>query len=63
MDIQTILNVADELIFAKTGKHLDNLQADILKGTLTGQKYADIAKEHNVTRGHIKDIASSYLMY
>lgn len=58
MDLQSILSVADELVFARTGKHLDNLQADILKGTLTGQKYADLAKEHNVTRGHIKDIAS-----
>lgn len=59
MDIQAILSVANELVFAKTGKHLDNLQVAILKGTLTRQKYTEIANNNNVTRGHIKDVVSN----
>ncbi len=39
MDIQEILNLADHLIFNKTGKHLDDLQQVILRGTFQGKKY------------------------
>ncbi|MDF0552063.1 NB-ARC domain-containing protein [Kamptonema sp. UHCC 0994] len=58
MDVQEVLKLADDLVFVNTGKHLDNLQEVILRGTLQGQKYSKIAEESHCTEGHIKDIAS-----
>jgi len=58
MDVQEVLKLADDLVFVNTGKHLDNLQEVILRGTLQGQKYSKIADESHCTEGHIKDIAS-----
>ncbi|MEG4853029.1 NB-ARC domain-containing protein [Microcoleus sp. B5-D4] len=58
MDVQEILKIADDLVFVNTGKHLDNLQEVILRGTLQGQKYSKIADQFHCSEGHIKDIAS-----
>jgi DNA-directed RNA polymerase specialized sigma24 family protein len=57
MDMEEVLKYVDELVFAQTGKHLDSLQMAILKGVFNGQKYAQIAKEYNCTKGHAKDEA------
>ncbi|OKH36554.1 ATPase [[Phormidium ambiguum] IAM M-71] len=58
MDISEILQLADEVIFIKTGQHLDYLQEAILRGTLQGQKYWKIAEETHASEGHIRDVAS-----
>ncbi|MEG3926861.1 NB-ARC domain-containing protein [Microcoleus sp. T3_D1] len=58
MDVQEVLKLADDLVFINTGKHLDNLQEVILRGTLQGQKYSKIADQFHCSEGHIKDIAS-----
>ncbi len=55
MDWEIVLKSLDELVFQHTGKHLNNLQSSILKGVLSGQKYADIAKKYRCTAGHVKD--------
>ncbi|AFZ18285.1 NB-ARC domain-containing protein [Allocoleopsis franciscana] len=60
MDTQEVLKFADELVFTKTGKHLDNLQEAILRGTVQGKKYSKIAEENNCTEGHVKDVASEF---
>jgi len=54
----TVLNLLDELIFAKTDQHLDYLQKTILQGTLEGYKYSEVAKESHLSEGHIRDSAS-----
>jgi hypothetical protein len=58
MEIKEILKLADDLLVAKTGKHLDYLQEAILRGTLEGQSYAQIAEENYITEGHVKDVGS-----
>ncbi|HEY9852520.1 MAG TPA: AAA family ATPase [Leptolyngbyaceae cyanobacterium] len=58
MDISEIIHLADELVFTKTGEHLDYLQEAILRGTLQGQKYWKIAEETHTSEGHIRDVAS-----
>ncbi|MEG4323445.1 MULTISPECIES: NB-ARC domain-containing protein [unclassified Microcoleus] len=58
MDVQEVLKIADDLVFINTGKHLDNLQEVILRGTFQGQKYSTIADEFHCTEGHVKDVAS-----
>lgn len=58
MDGQDAVRLTDELVFEKTGEHLDNLQTAIVRGTLQNQKYAEIAAGVHCTEGHIKDVAS-----
>ncbi len=53
-----MLKIADRLIFTKTGKHLDDLQEAVLRGTVQGQKYSKIAEDFHCSEGHIKDAAS-----
>lgn len=58
MDVKEVLKIADRLFFTKTGKHLDDLQEAVLRGTVQNQKYSKIAQDFNCTEGHVKDIAS-----
>jgi DNA replication protein DnaC len=58
MDVQEILRLADDLVFAKTGEHLDDLQEAILRGVWEGQKYSQIAETSYCSEGHIRNIAS-----
>jgi hypothetical protein len=59
MNTQELTSYLDELLFSKTGEHLDSLQRSIIRGVLNGKKYADIAKEYNCSAGHAKG-ASQY---
>jgi len=61
MDMQEVLTSIDELVVAKTGKHLDNLQLAILKGVLNHRKYSQIAEEYHCSQGHIRD--TSYQLW
>ena len=58
MDIEAILALADRLVVAQTGKHLDNLQQAILRGAWENQKYAEIAEYYHCSEGHVKDAGS-----
>lgn len=58
MDIREVLKFADELIFANTGEHLDDLEQAILRGVWQGQKYSKIAEELHCSEGHVKDVAA-----
>ncbi|MBE9184820.1 ATPase [Microcoleus sp. LEGE 07076] len=58
MDVEEILKFADNLVFTKTGKHLDNVQEAILRGSWQGQKYPKIAEEAHCSEGHARDVAS-----
>ncbi|MEO6860541.1 MAG: hypothetical protein ABI180_03165 [Microcoleus sp.] len=58
MDAEEILKFADNLVFTKTGKHLDNVQEAILIGAWQGQKYPKIAEEAHCSEGHARDVAS-----
>ncbi|TRV04403.1 MAG: hypothetical protein EWV41_17430 [Microcystis wesenbergii Mw_MB_S_20031200_S109] len=57
MNTQELTSYLDELLFSKTGEHLDSLQLSVIRGVLNGKKYADIAKEYNCSAGHVKDEA------
>ncbi|MFB2972337.1 ATP-binding protein [Aerosakkonema sp. BLCC-F183] len=56
MDIAEILELADDLVFSKTGKHLDRLQKTVLKGTVQGQTYPEIAKDNGFSESHVKNV-------
>ena len=56
-DVLDYVDYVDNLVCAKTQKHLDNLQVSILKGVLNDQKYSEIADDYKCTKGHVKDKA------
>ncbi len=58
MNVQEVLRFADDMVFAKTGEHLDDLQKAILLGVWEGQKYSQIAETSYCSEGHIRNIAS-----
>ncbi|MEG4458736.1 NB-ARC domain-containing protein [Microcoleus sp. N9_A1] len=58
MDIAEVLTLADELIFSKTGKHLDYVQEAILRGTLQDTTYTQIAQEVYSSPSHVRNVGS-----
>jgi DNA-directed RNA polymerase specialized sigma24 family protein len=58
MDVKEVLRFAEDLVFAKTGEHLDDLQEAILRGVWKGQRYSKIAEESHCTEGHVRNVAS-----
>ncbi|MEG4628140.1 NB-ARC domain-containing protein [Microcoleus sp. AR_TQ3_B6] len=58
MDVKEIWRFADDLVLAKTGKHLDNLQQAVLLASWQGKRYSQVAKEFHCTERHVGNIAS-----
>jgi hypothetical protein len=58
MDVKEALKFADDLVFNSMGRHLDDLQQAILRGTLQGRRYSKIAEEFHCTEGHVRDVGS-----
>ncbi len=58
MDVQEVLKLADEIVFAKTGKHLNHLQEGILRGTWQRHKYPEIARTCYRSEAHVKKVAA-----
>lgn len=54
MNFQEILQWTDSQVFAKTGKHFESIEQSILEGIWLGQKYTEIAKNHNFSYDHVK---------
>ena len=56
MNVEEALPFADEVVFAKTGKPLEDMQVGVIEGVLKWQKYGDIAQGLNCTEGDAKDV-------
>ena len=56
MNVEEALAFADKVVFAKTGKHLDDMQVGVIEGVLKRQKYGEIAQVLNCTEGYAKDV-------
>lgn len=56
MDVKEVLQFADELVFAQTGKHLDDIQETVVKGVWQGETYEKIAEQCNRSESHVRDI-------
>ncbi len=59
MDVQQVLEWADELVLIKTGAHLNSLQQAILAGVWDSQKYKEIAKHHHCSEANVKRVAGN----
>ncbi|MEG5161284.1 NB-ARC domain-containing protein [Microcoleus sp. AT3-A2] len=58
MNLKEMLNVADRIVFEKTGQHLDDLQEAVLRGTLQRETYKEIAKDFDCSESRIREIGS-----
>lgn len=58
MNVDEVLKMADALVFAKTGQHLDDLQQAIVRGTLQGEKYSKIAQEKHCNESYVRDVGA-----
>ncbi|GET40616.1 NB-ARC domain-containing protein [Microseira wollei] len=58
MNLEQVLKLADEIVFAKTGQHLDDLQAAILRGTLQRETYKQIAKDFECSESSVRNAGS-----
>ncbi|MEO0535767.1 MAG: tetratricopeptide repeat protein [Cyanobacteria bacterium P01_A01_bin.123] len=58
MGVEIVLNLADKLLFAATGKPLNDLQRTIVDQVWQGRKYFEIADAYGCTEGHVKDVAA-----
>ena len=53
-----MLKFADDIVFAKTGQHLDDLQDAVLRGTLQRDTYKEIAKDFDCSESRLREIGS-----
>jgi len=58
MTVTEILQLADQLVFAKRGKHLDDLQESIIKGVWEDHTYQEIADECNRSESRVRNVAA-----
>ncbi|XHL98171.1 MAG: NB-ARC domain-containing protein [Microcoleus anatoxicus] len=58
MNLKEMLKFADDIVFVKTGQHLDDLQAAVLRGTLQRETYKQIAKDFDCSESRTREIGS-----
>ncbi len=58
MNLEEVLKLADEIVFTKTGQHLDDLQAAVLRGTLQRETYKQIAKDFDCSESSVRNEGS-----
>ncbi|MFM6152233.1 MAG: ATP-binding protein, partial [Sphaerospermopsis kisseleviana] len=58
MTVDEVVKFVDQMVFEKTGKHLDDIQIAVVEGTWNRKSYDDIARKYNLTNNHIADIGS-----
>ena len=56
MNLKEVLKLAEDLVFARTGKHLNDLQETILRGTWEDQGYKEIAKAVNRSEDRVREV-------
>ncbi|MGB8690595.1 MAG: NB-ARC domain-containing protein [Microcoleus sp.] len=56
MNLKEMVKLADDMVFAKTGKHLNDLQEKILRGTWQHEDYNEIAKDVNLSEARVREV-------
>ncbi len=57
ISIDNLPEIADEMIFTKTGKHLNDIEQLVIQGTLANQTYEQIAVSGEYSVRHLKNVA------
>jgi DNA-directed RNA polymerase specialized sigma24 family protein len=61
MDIQDVVQFIDEAVYSQTGKRLNDLQREVIEGSIKKKKYAEIAEDYGCSAGHAKDVGYELL--
>lgn len=56
MTVTEALQFADQLVFAQTGKHLDDIQEAVIKGVWQGETYEKIGEQCNRSESRVRDV-------
>jgi len=56
MNLKEVVKLADNLVFARTGKRLNDLQERILHGTWEDEDYKKIAKTVNRSEDRVREV-------
>ncbi|MFM6339584.1 MAG: AAA family ATPase, partial [Dolichospermum sp.] len=58
MTVDEVVKFVDQMVFEKTGKHLDDVQTAVVEGSWKRQTYDHIAREYNLSSSHVGDVGS-----
>jgi hypothetical protein len=58
MTLDEMLKLTDDLVFAKTGQHLNDLQEKVVRGTIQGETYEKIAEDFHCNESYVRDIGA-----
>ncbi|MGA9382292.1 MAG: NB-ARC domain-containing protein [Phormidium sp.] len=58
MNLKEMLNLADKIVFEKTGQHLDDLQEAVLRGTLQRETYKQIATDFDCSESSVRKVGA-----
>jgi hypothetical protein len=58
MNLKEVLKLTDEIVFTRTGQHLDDLQAAVLRGTLQRETYKEIAKNFDCSESRVREVGA-----
>ena len=58
MTLDEMLKLTDDLVFAKTGQHLNDLQDKVVRGTIQGETYEKIAEDFHCNESYVRDIGA-----
>ena len=58
MTVDEVVKFVDQMVFEKTGKHLDDIQTAVVEGTWKRETYDHIAREYNLSSSHVGDVGS-----
>ena len=56
MNVTEVLQFVDQLVFERTGKHLDDVQRAVVEGSWEGETYSEIGKKNHFNKNHASDV-------
>ena len=56
MDVTEILQFVDGLVYQHTGKHLDDVQRAVVKGSYEGDTYNEIGEKNHFNKSHVGEV-------
>jgi ABC-type dipeptide/oligopeptide/nickel transport system ATPase subunit len=56
MNVTEVLQFVDQLVFERTGKHLDDVQKAVVEGSYKGETYNQIAENNHFNKSHVGEI-------
>ncbi len=56
MNVTEVLQCADQLVFTKTGKHLDDVQKSVITGVYQGKTYDEIADDCKRSESRVRNV-------